>query len=186
MKLGIVMNPKNFRLSAFCLTAVILLAWSIPAFCGEIHDAVQTRDLAKVRALLKANPEMVSGRDVLGYTPLHYAVSKEMVALLYKADVNSKSSNSITPLHAVVMDCPKDVVELLLTNKADVNARDMNGSTPLHEAAQIGRKDIVELLLSHGAEVNPKDDGGTTPLQAAARRHHKDIVELLRRHGGHE
>ncbi len=83
----------NRKLVAVTLVALV---WSSLAFCGEIHDAAQNGDLAKVKALLKANPDLVSSKDTNGMTPLHCAAVKGH----------------------------KDVAELLLANKAEVNARD--------------------------------------------------------------
>ena len=80
------------------------LAWSSLAFCGEIHDAAQSGDLEKVKALLKANPDLVFTKDNTGSTPLLYAASyghRDVVALLLasKADVNAKANNGQTSLH---------------------------------------------------------------------------------------
>ena len=52
--------------------AVVLvgLVWSSLALCGEIHDAAQSGDLEKVKALLKANPDLVFSKDTNGWPPL--------------------------------------------------------------------------------------------------------------------
>jgi|WetSurMetagenome_2_1015567.scaffolds.fasta_scaffold32982_3 ankyrin repeat protein len=189
----------NTKASLFRLTAVLLivLGWSIPVFCGEIHDAAIKGDLAKVKALLKDNPELVSSQDSTGDTPLHLAVMKDhkdMVKLLIdnKADINAsitahvreiihksipgfKSSTMLyfdigaTPLHLAAASGHKDIVELLLAHGADVNAIDGDdGWTPLHWAANGGHKDAAELLLANKADINAKDGYGRTPLYYAA------------------
>jgi ankyrin repeat protein len=130
---------------------LVALAWSGLAFCGEIHDAARDGDLAKVKALLKVNPDLVFSTDTrLGATPLHFAASMGS----------------------------KNIAELLLANKADVNAKAKDGRTPLHLAAQLGHKDVVELLLANNASVDAKADG-STPLHLAALEGHEDVVELL-------
>jgi hypothetical protein len=45
----------NTKASLIRLAAAshIMLAWSIPAFCGEIHSAARKGDLEKVKTLLK-------------------------------------------------------------------------------------------------------------------------------------
>ena len=53
------------------IVLMIILAWSSLAFCGEIHEAAKGGDLEKVKALLKANPDLVSSKDQAGATPLH-------------------------------------------------------------------------------------------------------------------
>jgi uncharacterized protein len=80
-------RSQPFRFPIFCLAIVTLiaLACSTPAFCGEIHDAAKTGDLARVKALLKENPELVSSRDEDGKTPLHLAIAnshKDITELL--------------------------------------------------------------------------------------------------------
>jgi len=39
--------------------ALVALAWTSLAFCGEIHDAAKRADLEKVKVLLKSNPNLV-------------------------------------------------------------------------------------------------------------------------------
>jgi ankyrin repeat protein len=93
--------------AAVTLVALIALAWNIPVLCQihetAIHDAAMHGDLAKVKQLLKGNPDLVFSQDIsLGQTPLHVAAGNGHRA----------------------------VAELLLANKADVNARDHNLWTP--------------------------------------------------------
>jgi ankyrin repeat protein len=135
---------------------LIVLTCSIPAVCGEIHDAAKAGDLAKVKALLTDNPGLVNEKTEIGWTPLHTAAF-----------------------------CGhKDVVELLLAKGAKVNAKDNGGETPLHWAATEGNKDVVELFLAKGAKVNAKDENSLTPLDLATGGVHRDVAELLRQHGG--
>jgi ankyrin repeat protein len=86
-----------FRQSHRVAVLLMALAWSSLAFCGEIHDASRIGDLAKVKALIKSNPDLVFSKDPnpngynldnsLGrdWTPLHVAGEnghKEVAALL--------------------------------------------------------------------------------------------------------
>jgi cytohesin len=89
---------------------------------GEINDAARNGDLAKVKALLKDHPDLVSSTD----------------------------DNGQTPLCSAAIGGHKDVAELLLANKADVNAKDDNGETPLHAAAKAGQNNMVDLLRGNG------------------------------------
>jgi len=158
------------------------------ALSDTFHDAAESGDLEKVKAMLKDNPNLVFSRIFnFGSTPLHAAANnghKQMVELLLDkgADVNVVDQNDHTPLHHTAGNGHKQVVELLLAKGANVNAKMHYDLTPLHIAASEGHKDVVELLLAKGANVNAKDEGGKTPLYKA----HKDVVELLRKHGGHE
>jgi uncharacterized protein len=167
---------------------LVVLTWCRPAFCGEIHDASQTGDLAKVKALLSANPDLVSSKDTNGSMPLHYATiygRKEVAELLLKskADVNAKDKNGETALHFAAMLGRQGLAELLLANKAEVDAQDNDGETPLFYAA---RKEIAELLLNNKANVNAKNKKGFTPLHEAVEGEKKSVAATLRQHGGHE
>ena len=171
-------------------TAVLLLAlagtgW---AFCGEIHDAASSGDLAKLKTLLNGNPDLVFSKDEQGATPLHAAAltgNGDVAELLldHRADVNARTNNGSTPLHYAAEKGHQEVAELLLTRGADVNAEGNDGSTPLHYAAWHGNTATVELLLAHRADVNAKETGGFTALHNASSLGHKDVVELLLSHG---
>jgi ankyrin repeat protein len=122
----------------------------------DIQDAAAIADLEKVKALLKAEPDLVLSRDFGGFTPLHWAVikgQKDIVELLLanKADVNAKANrDGRTPLHMAVFAGHKDVLEMLLARNADVDANSQQG-TPLHLAQSLGRTDLANLLRQHGA-----------------------------------
>jgi ankyrin repeat protein len=184
-KSGAIMNTKA---SLIRLTAVLLivLGWSLPAFCGEIHDAAKAGDLAKVKALLKENPELVLSKDKAGFTSLHWAAYKGYknlaeLLLANKADVNARDNDGWKPLHMAVH---KDMAVLLLANNADINTTDNHYKrTPLHQAASSGAKDVVELLIAKGADVNAKANNGETPLHRAAEGGRKDAAKLLLAHG---
>ena len=133
----------------------------------NIHEAAASGFLEKIKALIKDHPDLVSSKDQLGETPLHYAAD-----------------------HGYI-----NVVRLLLDNGADVNARSkddevlslnglvkVGGLTPLHCAAIEGHKEVVELLLANKADVNALSNDGTTPLQWALQKGHQDVAELLRHH----
>jgi hypothetical protein len=139
------------RLAALLLGLAVLAA-AVPGFCGPIHDAARTGDLAKVKSLVAEHPDLVSSKD---------------------------EQYGQTPLHIAVFNGHKDVVEFLLANKADVNARAKNGSTPLHLAAGKGNKEIVELLLANKAELNAVDNDGWTPLHSATLFKQQEIEDLL-------
>jgi cytohesin len=172
------------RRTAMMLVVVLTMVWISPAVCDEIHDAAKHGDLAKIKALLRGNPGLVSSTDYWGMTPLHFAATwghKDVAELLLAnhAEVNAKNHDGETPLHYAAIQGDKDVAQLLLANRADPNATDKDGETPLHKAAEDPTKDVAELLLANHAEVNAKDHDGRTPLHDAAAFGHKDVAELL-------
>ena len=68
----------------------------------DIFAAIQKGDLEKVKALLKANPDLVFKTDHADWTPLHYAAhwGKPDIAellLLNKADVNATGDQRLHP-----------------------------------------------------------------------------------------
>ncbi len=185
-------SSRLFHSPAPRLAAVLMLglAWSGPTFCDPIHGAVRDGDLARVQALLKGSPSLVSSKDNShGATPLHFAafIGRTVVAellLANKADFNAKDVNGLTRLHVAAAYGHEEAAKLLLANKADVNAASSSGQTPLLFAAQNGHEEVVELLLDNHADVNAKNNSGGTPLRRAERYGHNDIAKLLRRHGG--
>jgi cytohesin len=158
----------------------------------QIHAAADSGDLAKVKAMLRDNPELVFSTNSKSLTPLHVAAlkgHKDVAELLLtnNAGVNAKNYYGRTPLHFAAAAGHKDVVELLLAHGADVNVKDNCDQTPLHMAAQQDQKDTVELLLANNADVNAKDYYGQTPLHMALGFcPSEDVADLLRQHGGHE
>jgi hypothetical protein len=158
MMLGTCSSIRRFfhsSIARFAAVTLVALVWNSLAFCGEIHDAAAAGDLAKVNALIKDNPELVSSKDNEGCTPLHRAVAWDR----------------------------KDGAELLLANRANINARDNTGWTALHWTALRGYTDVATLLLSKGSDINAKDKQGMTPLKVAFQEGQKNVLALLLMHG---
>lgn len=149
-----------------------------------IHIAVLLDDLARVDALLKANPALVNAMQgqtelrLLSHvgTPLAMAIqrrSKEMIGLLLSkgADVNGPCP----PLGAACAAGDLELVKLLISLGADVNIHD-----PI--LAAVSRRDskgLVELLISKGASVRCKDVLGRGLIHRAVLADNKSIIELL-------
>lgn len=156
-------NPRLCLSFAHRFGSIVLglaaLAAASPSLCAPIHDAARAGDLDKVKALVKANPDVVASKDEkYGQTPLHIAAFNDR----------------------------KEVAEFLLANKADVNAKSKNGSTPLHLAAGKGNKDIVEVLLANKAEIDAVDNEGWSPVHSAVFFNQKETEDLLIAKGGKE
>lgn len=102
-----------------------VLVWfffCLPASAGEIHQAAEQGDLARVQALVAANPACIQERDREQKTALHHAAAGGHL----------------------------EVVAFLLQAGAEVNARSTSGITPLYLAHGLGKKEVAELLRKHG------------------------------------
>jgi hypothetical protein len=172
------------------LVLAFMLMWSNVAVCGEIHKAIKDNDSAKVRELIKNNPDLVFSKDEDGFTPLHLAAAngnKDLVRFLLtttKAEVNARDNAGSTPMHqAATAKGHSDIVELLLMHGAEVNAQDKQGLTPLHYATLVNNPDAVKTLLDHAANANARDNHvGDTPLIMAVAKGY-EVVKLLLENG---
>src|SRR2546422_827857 len=112
------MNASKTLATSLALVATLVCC---TAFCdtSEIHETALDGDVAKVKALLKANPELVYAKDKDDWTPLHCAVQRDH----------------------------EELVKIFLANKANINAKASasDGATPLHVAAAEGHKAMAEL-----------------------------------------
>ncbi len=127
----------------------------------EVHDPIEHRALfgevnMTLEEALAADPKSVNSRDHTGWTPLHWATTRNDVAatrllLAYGADTNAPSSRGQTPLHNATFEDAVGAAQLLIDGGADINARCSMSHTPLHEAVRREAPAVFELLLSRGA-----------------------------------
>ncbi|MEG4517237.1 MULTISPECIES: ankyrin repeat domain-containing protein [unclassified Microcoleus] len=142
-----------------------------------LHNAAKIGFKELVQQLIKDGAN-VAIRDSAKRTPLHYATTKEVAALLM-LDINAIDQSGNTPLHLAVDRGSQDIAELLIANGARVNVRNENGQTPLYRAIAIGHNEIAALLINNGTDVNNIDGSGTTPLHKAAHYGNVEILKLL-------
>ena len=129
----------------------------MPEAKREIIKAAKAGDIAKVRALLGTDADLVNACDTDGSTPLHCATWKGHV----------------------------EIVAFLLDAGADVNVHNQNehwGTTPLHAAAHANQAAIAQLLIDHGAEVNAQDLNGETPMHHTTFHKAKAVARLLQKY----
>jgi ankyrin repeat protein/L-ascorbate metabolism protein UlaG (beta-lactamase superfamily) len=124
---------------------------TMPIGAQQIHDAVRAGDLAKVKALVAENPQVVNEKDARGRTPLHFAC------------------------HSGNME----IVTFLIAHGADVKAADPDGFTPLHWAAFAGQADAARALIKAGADPNALSAEGVSPLESAFYGRHPEAVDVL-------
>jgi ankyrin repeat protein len=141
------------------LAAIVLLAlsWSTAALCSPIQKAIKKGDIDQVKAMVEADPSLISKKyGLLGDTLLSIAAG----------------------------DCKIEVVKLLLDEHAEVDAKDHLGLTPLFEAAGSGCADVAQVLLVHGANPNAKNKSGETVMWWANNSKSSTVADVLRLFGG--
>ena len=126
---------------------------------GSIHVAVQSGDIAGVKALLNG-----------------------------RVNLNKTNLGGRSPLHLAAEKGHKEIASLLLDKGAEIDFGNWSDKTALHHAAEKGHIEIIELLLIKGANVNALGDAQRgTPLDLATRfkrNKRNKTADLLRKHGG--
>jgi ankyrin repeat protein/L-ascorbate metabolism protein UlaG (beta-lactamase superfamily) len=171
--------------AALALLALLSSAVAVPA--GEIHQAIKAGDVAKVKALLSANPQLVGVSDETDQfqsLPLHLAAisgNVELARLLLDAgaDLESGDSDESTALDNAALNRHGDMVAFLLSKGADVNRRDKNGACALSFATAAGDTAIVDQLMRAGADLNFRDANGYTLAHFAVGRNLRGLLDIL-------
>jgi ankyrin repeat protein len=160
---------------------VALLTASLRA--GEIHDAAAAGDLARVKALLAADPTLLETKDNDSRTPLNQACEKKRTAVANLlidegADVKTRNKFGLTPLHYAA---ESDLIKRLVAKGADINARNGLGFSPL-SLAMGSSLDRARSLIENGADPGTSDWRGPLLHQAVASGR-RDRVEFLLKYG---
>ncbi|NII28520.1 ankyrin repeat domain-containing protein [Pseudoflavitalea sp. X16] len=168
---------------------------------NAIAAAIRNRDMAQVRALLDASPELVHARDDTTNQAIHWATMSRQPDMMDEvlargADINSKRSDGARPIHLCNgdygyrgwRDVPKDTVATPRDIFNHLMAR--GAQLDLYMAALTGNITRVrELLDQDPALVNRISDcrtgypGSGAALTNAATGGHIAIVRLLLERG---
>lgn len=169
---------------------------------GEgIAAGIRERDLAKVRNLLDAEPELLHAGDERGNQPIHWAVMTRQLDIIDEllargADIDARRQDGGRPIHLTNgdyyyrgwRDVPKDVTTTPAEVLAHLRAR--GAYVDICTAAHTGDLNRVkELLNEDPGLVNRAPDyvtyyvGSGTPLRNAAAKGHSEIVKFLLERG---
>lgn len=169
---------------------------------GEaVAAAIRARDLAKVKSLLNAKPELLHVGDRHSNRPIHWATMTRQLNVIDEllargADINAARIDGARPIQLTNGDysfrgwrdvpedwsiTPEQVLEHLLQRGAYVD---------INTAASIGDAKRVKQLLKQDPSLANKVSeyvtyyiGSGSPLKNAAARGHIEIVKLLLKHG---
>ncbi len=155
---------------------------------ANVHQAVRERDLERVQSLIAENPERVRQVDMVGNTPLHWAVESgnlDMVRLLVEkgGPVNARRGDRRAPSHVAIFGFHRywrreekpEILNYLLENGAEHSL--------LIVAATGNVERVRELLREDSSRANALDPIGRRPLSCAAEIGHVELVRLLLEHG---
>ena len=116
-------------------------------------------------------------------TPLFLAVAAEnglqsiKLMIEHSADVETKTKNGMTLLHAAVDQSRFDIVQYLVeTAGANIETRDNNGQTPLFYAVLLADKRTTTYLIQKGANVNASDNNQCRPIHLTS---NIEVLKLL-------
>ena len=149
------MSKRKFTLAAIC--SGLLLASGLPG-SQDVFEATTAGDLAKVKAIVEADAQVLKARNSYQQTPLILAIQKRKIEvaeylLARGADVNVKDSSGSTPLSYAIAGGVSAIAKTLIDRGADIDSPAMWDMKPLAFALEFGRKDIAGMLCDKGAAV---------------------------------
>lgn len=137
----------------------------VPPDMDELVRATQYGEFDVCRRAVESQPSLLSSRDSIGVTLLHWAAINNRLHLAAfflsggaPVDARGGDLNS-TPLHWAIRQGHLPMVVLLLKHGADPSLEDVEGFACLHVAAQNGYTNIVAYILArtvthnYGAQV---------------------------------
>lgn len=144
----------------------------------DIFEAIAAHDTERVRALLDAQPELLTARNERGDSPPLVALYSDFGDILHLL-LARKPVLSI--FEASALGNLARVRELLEDDPRLLNFFSHDGWTPLHLATYFGHRDTAEFLLDLGADLHAISQNSTTvmPLHSALSRGRWELAILL-------
>ena len=148
---------------------IILLAFlstpNLSAQNSDLISKVRSNDLNGAKELINVGADLNMKDDMMGYTPLIFAVTEEnneMVELLLSkgADINLPDNRmGYTPLMWALNSNKEELAKFLIDKGADFKIKGNDGATALILACGVS-PEISKLLLSKGADIHVLTDKG--------------------------
>lgn len=151
----------------------------------SLHSAAQNGDLDAIRDHLHDDPSSIDSRDIVGQTPLHFAVwaghlDVSRYLIENGANIDAQDNLGTTPLHLAAKIKNPELARLLLSKSVSPDLPDQQGFTPLHVAVEESSLSLAELLLlDERVDVNTYTKDGLTPLHYAVKHANSKVVQLL-------
>ena len=149
----------------------------------EIIEAVTAGDLAKVKALLAAEPELIHAKTDKQVSLVLLAAYQRNVRLVEIILANALYQLDL--YEAAALGETERVQELLQEQPEQLNTTSPDGFSPLGLACFFGHPALVKLLVEKGADVNQAstNDWRVQPLHAAIAARDHEIIEYLLQNG---
>lgn len=153
----------------------------------SLHRIVLGISRLDLHSYLQEHPEHVNTADLLGRTPLWWAVrrddgEKSLTLVDHGADPSLANAAGRSPLHNAAAQGSLALVEALLAHGASVDPKSFEGKTPLQVVGVYGVQEdvlIVRRLVAAGADLNVRDGYGRTPISLCCFNSHVDIARVL-------
>lgn len=181
------MSRPDAGLSILAAASLLSAAAGVSARASELTEAVESRDPARVAALLDAADAAgrVNEPAAYGMTALLLAVQADEIEIaeaLLEAGANANQGNlyEITPLWLAATNRSARMTGLLLAHGADASFAMAHGETALMAAGRSGDAESIRLLIAAGADPGASErKHGETALIWAAAENHADAIRAL-------
>lgn len=152
-----------------------------------VHRIILGMSKLDLQSYLAEHPRDVNHPDLLGRTPLWWAVRRDDVfnsitLLAQRADPNISNTAGRSPLHNAAAQGNLTLVDALLAHGVDVHQKSFEGKTPLQVVGVYGREAdvlIVQHLLAAGSNIDEQDGYCRTPISLCCFDRHLNIARTL-------
>ena len=203
-RLGGLRDPKSTSSRLRCVFVFASLALLVHAV-GCFDEPVPTDEKELVDAIFKAAKYESAARvqtlieggaptnqpDLLGWTPLHYAVNRlhysgfkefdliEVVAAAPDTEIDAIDNSGLSPVFLAAQHGSPEVLDILERHGALLARKDDHGFTLLMTAVVHRQASMVAHLVGKGVDIDARLPSGGTALFIAIRSQSSDMVSTL-------